>query len=59
MLQRLKFDLVDLSNEMLDQLPEHIFKSKTTTYAPYEYVAHTGIQITMLGSWKNLINFRM
>jgi hypothetical protein len=32
MLQRLKFDLVDLSNEMLDQLPEHIFKSKTTTF---------------------------
>ena len=32
MLQRLKFDLKDLVNEMLDQLPERVFESKTTTF---------------------------
>jgi hypothetical protein len=32
MLQRLKFDLEEPANKMLDQLPEHIFKSETTTF---------------------------
>ena len=29
MLQRLKFDLEEPANKMLDHLPEHIFKSET------------------------------
>ena len=32
MLGRLKFDLEELANEMLDQLPVSVFKSKTTTF---------------------------
>jgi hypothetical protein len=32
MLGRIKFELTELANEMLDQLPESIFQSKTTTF---------------------------
>jgi hypothetical protein len=32
MLSRLKFDLKDLVNEMLDQLPEEVFESNSTTF---------------------------
>lgn len=36
MLGRLKFELDELANEMLDQLPEELFRSKTTTFLdPY------------------------
>lgn len=32
MIKRLKFDLEDLVNEMLDKLPEEVFKSSSTTF---------------------------
>ena len=32
MIKRLKFDLEDLVNEMLDKLPEEVFKSNSTTF---------------------------
>ena len=32
MLQRLKFDIKDLVNEMIDKLPKEVFTSKTTTF---------------------------
>lgn len=36
MLSRIKFDIEDLFKEMLDQIPEEVFKSKDTTFVDVE-----------------------